>query len=462
LRWVSKQYVDRSLASVRQLRQLNDQLSHQAYHDPLTGLVNRVHLTLKVQDALERAARSNGLISVLFIDLDNFKAVNDSLGHSAGDKLLMQVAERLRACLRRLDTPARLGGDEFAVLLEELDGISEAVRISERMLGALRAPFILDEKEVFVNASIGIAASHPTQTDPEELLRNADVAMYAAKERGKGCYVLFEDRLHVAVLQRLALETDLRFAVERDQLVLHFQPIFDLANDRIDGFEALVRWNHPERGMIPPGEFIPLAESSGLIVPIGKWVVAQACQQLKALEMRCGTDRRLHMALNVSPRQLLDPTLIQDVSDALAAADIAPHQLVLEITEGVLMQDVHASAQRLAELKTLGVRLAIDDFGTGYSSLSYLRRFPVDILKIDQSFVRGIGTESEDTVLTEAIVTLARALHLQIVAEGIETSAQLAYLRRLGCDQGQGYLLGRPQPIERVELLLRRQLPAAA
>ncbi len=445
LRVVSKQYVDRTLDNVRQLRELNNQLTHQAFHDPLTNLANRARLTDRVEHALDRAARLNQNVVVLFVDLDNFKAVNDSLGHAAGDQLLISVTERLRTCLRAVDTAARLAGDEFAVLLEEVEEPGDAIHVAERILQTLQVPFGLSDKEVFVNASIGIAFSHPGRTNADELLRNADVAMYAAKEAGKGRYEVFEARLHAAVLSRLALEADLRSAVERNELVVHYQPTV-----RLDNGELLVRWNHPTRGMVPPSEFIASAETSGLIVPIGRWVLGEACQQLRQWQL-AHPGRDLSVSVNLSARQLQEPTLVDEVADVLAWAGIAPCSLVLEITESVLVQDADLTVQRLRALKALGIRLAIDDFGTGYSSLSYLRRFPVDILKIDRSFVSGVGDGSQDSVLTEAIVMLARTLQLKVVAEGIEQPAQLAFLRELGCDLGEGYYFARPLPVDQMQ-----------
>ena len=450
LRVVSKQYVDRTLDNVRQLRELNNQLTHQAFHDPLTNLANRARLTDRVEHALDRAARLNQNVVVLFVDLDNFKAVNDSLGHAAGDQLLISVTERLRTCLRAVDTAARLAGDEFAVLLEEVEEPGDAIHVAERILQTLQVPFGLSDKEVFVNASIGIAFSHPGRTNADELLRNADVAMYAAKEAGKGRYEVFEARLHAAVLSRLALEADLRTAVERNELVVHYQPTVRLDNGELTGFEALVRWNHPTRGMVPPSEFIASAETSGLIVPIGRWVLGEACQQLRQWQL-AHPGRDLSVSVNLSARQLQEPTLVDEVADVLAWAGIAPCSLVLEITESVLVQDADLTVQRLRALKALGIRLAIDDFGTGYSSLSYLRRFPVDILKIDRSFVSGVGDGSQDSVLTEAIVMLARTLQLKVVAERIEQPAQLAFLRELGCDLGQGYYFARPLPVDQMQ-----------
>jgi EAL domain-containing protein (putative c-di-GMP-specific phosphodiesterase class I) len=329
-------------------------------------------------------------------------------------------------------------------LLEDVDEAGEGIRVAERILESLMVPFGVSHKEVFANASIGIAVSHPGQTDADELLRNADVAMYAAKERGKGRYEIFESRLHAAVLHRLALEADLRNAIERDELVVHYQPTIRLAHGEISGMEALVRWNHPQRGMVPPLEFIGSAESSGLIVPIGRWVLREACRQARQWQTTQPGAERLSIAVNLSARQLLEPTLVQDVAEALEWSELDPGLLVLEITESLLMREVDMTMERLRALKALGISLAIDDFGTGYSSLSYLRRFPVDILKIDRSFVSGVGSGSQDAVLTEAIVALARTLQLQVVAEGIEQPEQLAFLRRLGCELGQGYFFAQP------------------
>jgi diguanylate cyclase (GGDEF)-like protein len=459
LRVVSKQYTERTLSNVRQLRELNDQLTHQAFHDSLTGLANRARLTDRVQQALERAARRQQQVVILFIDLDNFKAINDSLGHAAGDQLLVAVSERVRACLRASDTPARLGGDEFAVLLEDVDGPDEAIRVAQRILDSVQMPFGLSQKDVFVNASIGIAVSHLGEVAADELLRNADVAMYAAKEAGKGRYEIFESRLHTAVLERLALEADLRNAIERNELVLHYQPTVCLTSGEISGVEALVRWNHPKRGMVPPLDFISSAESSGLIVPIGRWVLREACRQGREWHRSQPGAEQLSIAVNLSVRQLQEPSIVDDVAEALEWSGLPPELLVLELTESLLMHEADTTVERLWALKALGVRLAIDDFGTGYSSLSYLRRFPVDILKIDRSFVSGVGGGLQDTVLTEAIVGLSRTLRLQVVAEGIEAPAQLEVLRRLGCQFGQGYFFSRPLAVADLEAYLARELP---
>jgi diguanylate cyclase (GGDEF)-like protein len=381
---------------------------------------------------------------VLFLDLDNFKTVNDSLGHSTGDQLLVGIAGRVNDCVRTGDTVARLGGDEFAILLEDVRHEGEAAEVAERIAAALRAPFHLDGKDVLVTTSVGIALSAAGTQGADELLRNADVAMYTAKERGKGRHVAFEPDMHAAILRRLELEADLRRALEREEFLVNYQPLMDLRSGRLTGVEALVRWQHPQRGLISPVEFVPIAEETGLIVPLGRWVLQQACRDVRQWQVRLPERAPRTVSVNLSARQLQEPGLVQDVAAALRDSGLAPQSLQLEITESVLMHDAAAAVGWLQELKTLGVQLAIDDFGTGYSSLSYLRQFPVDTLKIDKSFVDGVDREAERATLASAIIDLGRTLGLKTVAEGIEQPTQLAELTSLGCDVGQGYHFARP------------------
>ena len=448
------------LHDVTERKQLEDQLAHQAFHDPLTNLANRVLFRDRVEHALKRAEGGSRAPTVLFIDLDNFKAVNDGLGHSAGDWLLIEVASRLAACLRPADTVARLGGDEFAVLLEhETDG-SRAV--ADTIIEAFVRPFSVHGTDIVVTVSIGIASACPRE-GADEILRNADLALYRAKGAGKACAARFEAAMHVAARRRLETEGELRRAIEGDrsagELVIYYQPLARLSTGRMTGFEALVRWMHPTRGMLEPLDFISLAEETGLIVPLGRWVLNEACRQTREWQERYGplhsaTGGSLRVGVNLSGRHLSQPELLQDVSAALRNSGLAPTDLVLELTESMLVHDNRATLERLDALKGLGVRLAIDDFGTGYSSLAYLERFPVDSLKMDRSFIAGLGRESSNSPLAEAVIGLGRILGLRVVAEGIETAEQWDVLRRLGCSLGQGFYLSRPVPPADFERLL--------
>jgi len=423
---------------------LREQLVHQAFHDPLTSLANRALLADRAQHALARSARRGETTAGLLLDLDGFKTVNDSLGHAAGDQVLVEVASRLRACLRDTDTAARLGGDEFAVLLEDLQNpLSEACAIAQRILDMLVAPVLLGQREVFVNASIGIALSSGL-TDFDELLSQADTAMYAAKRNGKARYSVFEPTLQADAVQRLELETDLRRGIETEQFVLHYQPIVQLADAQPVGLEALIRWHHPTRGLVAPDQFIPLAEETGLIVPLGRWVLHQACRQVSQLRSDFPSPRPLNVSVNVAARQILEAGFVDDVRSALSDSGLPADALILELTEHALLQHSNATLARLQELRGLGVRLALDDFGTGYSSLAYLRDLPFDRVKIDRSFVDGIERKTQQAALVRAIVSLSRALGLETVGEGIESVAQANQLALLGCDLAQGYHFSKP------------------
>jgi diguanylate cyclase (GGDEF)-like protein len=430
-----------------------DEAQHEAFHDGLTGLPNRSLFIDRLGHAIERGERSGAEVGVLFCDLDGFKTVNDSLGHSAGDRLLVSVADRLRECLRSADTVARLGGDDFAVLLEELRGPGDAARAAQRILNALDAPFQLASREVYVTVSIGIATG---TTDPDTLLRDADLAMYRAKSEGKGRYAMYEPALHTAIVERLELEVDLRRAIERGELELAYQPIFSLRSGAIESLEALARWRHPTRGVIPPARFIPLAEESGDIHALGAWVLREACQRAALWRARYPGFPGLQVSVNISSVQLREPRLVDEVAAALADAQLEPAGLALEITETVLIEDVEIASRRLEELKSLGVQIAVDDFGIGYSSLTYLQRFPLDSLKIERAFVDRIGRADEDPALLRAIVDLAEIFGLRPIAEGIERQEQPQRLLELGCELGQGHLLAKPLSAADADALLFR------
>ena len=418
--------------------------SHQACTDPLTSTPNRLQLINSSVSEFWRADQRRERIAVLFVDIDDFKTVNDSLGHSAGDALLVELSQRIRGCLRAGDTAARLGGDEFAILLEETQ---DAEGVAERIGIALTEPFVLDMKEVFVTASVGISISEVGQGGADELLRNADAAMYSAKSRGKARSVVFQPDMHIRALQRLDLEAELRRAIEREEFRLHYQPLVEAGSGRIAGLEALLRWAHPERGLVGPNEFIAIAEDTGLIRPIGRWVLEQAAHQAREWQVRY-PDQRLHMSVNLSAPELAAHGLPTELRRVLAESGVDPSTLVLEITERVLMSDTETTMERLQRLRDLGVRLSVDDFGTGYSSLAYLERLPVEALKIDRSFTEGVGVRKDSTAIVGAVVGLARALRLSTVAEGIETRQQFQQLRALGCAVGQGFLFGPARPPE--------------
>ena len=457
--------MDRMLAN---LRSSEDRLIHQATHDPLTGLANRTLFRERVGRAMS-AIRNDRTIAVMYIDLDNFKDVNDGLGHDAGDQLLGAIAERLLNATRGSDTVARLGGDEFAILLRGVRSQNEVVIVADRVLRSLDVPLGVAATDVRVGASIGIAFGD-AQSTAEDLLRQADVAMYAAKHGGKGGYVIFEQAMHKAALERLVLETDLRAALDRGELELHYQPVVDLSSRTIVGAEALIRWRHPERGLVSPADFIPLAESTGLIIPIGRWVLSEACRQAAEWQRVASNGRRdgraprepFKIGVNISAWQVQHPTMVESVREALRESGLHPSMLMLEITESVMLRDTNVTLSRLRELKALGLSLAVDDFGTGYSSLSYLQRFPIDVLKIDKAFVDPLGASGDMASLTRAIVALGDALGLQMVAEGIERSEQVEGLRFLGCPIGQGFLFSRPLPAGDFSEMLEKAVGVSA
>jgi diguanylate cyclase (GGDEF)-like protein/PAS domain S-box-containing protein len=430
------------------------QLAHQAFHDPVTGLPNRALFVERVRHAIARSRREHRGIGIVFIDLDDFKIVNDSLGHAAGDEVLTQVAQRLALSIRASDTAARFGGDEFAVLLEDIEGVQEAADAAERIMEAVSSPLTAAHKELALRCSLGIAIAPEDGTaDADELIRDADAAMYIAKRDGKGGYRLFEPEMHEGVLQRLELRTDLQRALATDQLELFYQPVIRLDDGTISGVEALLRWNHPTRGMVGPDQFIPLAEETGLIVPIGRWVLREGCREGRKLMESLPTDRPVSLAINLSLKQLQHSDIVADVRDALEESGLPPGQLTLEITESVLMADTDLAIQRLAELKALGLKLALDDFGTGYSSLSYLSKFPVDVLKMDRSFLQE-DASPQAADLANAVVALGSTLSLEVVAEGIEMPSQWKTLRDLGCELGQGFYFARPMNAESARAFL--------
>jgi diguanylate cyclase (GGDEF)-like protein/PAS domain S-box-containing protein len=431
-----------------------DQLRHDALHDALTGLPNRVLFMDRLGQALARMrGRKESDFSVLFIDLDRFKVVNDSLGHLAGDELLVATSQRLLRCVRPEDTVARLGGDEFTILLEDVPDAAEAARVAARIQRELSLPLTLSGQELVSTPSIGIAHGRPDYASAEEILRDADLAMYGAKSRGRAGHAEFEPAMHKSAVALLQLESELRRAVERGELTLRYQPVVSLANGVIAGFEALVHWNHPQRGLLRPLEFVPLAEETGLVVPIGEWVLREACRQTREWQLKYPSPH-LTVGVNLSARQFLNADVVDTVARALAESGLLPRNLRLELTESMLMDNAPKAAQVLAELRSLGVSLDLDDFGTGYSSLAYLHNFRLDTLKIDRSFVaRGTEAGGNWEIVT-AIVNLARGLRLTLIAEGVENDAQLEELRRLGCEYGQGYLFGRPLHAHDLEALL--------
>jgi diguanylate cyclase len=427
--------------------------NEQLLRDPLTGLASRLVLQDRVRAALERVRRHGRAVAVLFVDLDRFKVLNDSLGHAAGDQVLRALADRLRHCTHGSDVAVRFGGDEFVLVCEDLEGPDAAAAIADRLGALMREPVVLGERSHVMTVSIGVAVTTDPDRVPEELVRDADAAMYRAKELGKNRSELFDEAMHADVRRRLDVEAGLRTALERDELRLHYQPEVELASGRVLAVEALLRWEHPERGLLAPGEFIAVAEDTGLIVPIGAWVIGEACRQSAAWG-----DTPVTMRVNLSARQLRDPGLVDVIREALAETGIGPHALCLELTESMLMQDVERSAAVLGELRAMGVRLALDDFGTGYSSLAYLRHLHVDRLKVDRSFMAEFDGQPAEQTIVAAIIGMARGLGLAVTAEGIETPEQLERLRALGCDAVQGFLLARPAEPAAIEHLLHTTL----
>ncbi len=432
---------------VSERKALEEQLRQMAFHDPLTLLANRSLFRNRVQHSLALARRARQQVAVLFLDLDNFKNVNDSQGHDAGDRLLQTAAQRLVLCTRSADTVARLGGDEFAILLEGISDPTDVERIATTIIDSFKEPLQLDGNDIHVGASMGVAFSQPGD-DTEQLLRNADIAMYSAKAAGKGRFVVFQTRMQEQLRERLRLAEDIDRALERKEFFLEFQPVIDLKTRELLGVEALVRWQHPEQGVVPPGQFIPAAEESGQIVELGRWVLAEACRCVRAWRDSIASGNRLRVAVNVSGRQLQHADLVPDVRNALEESGLEPENLVIELTESTIMHNTEINLERFRELKALGVRLAIDDFGMGYSSLSYLHRFPIDILKIDRSFVSRLTETGDGPELARAVVMLGKTLGLETIAEGIEQEDQVAELLELGCVAGQGFLFAPARSLE--------------
>ena len=451
-----------SLRDITSRKRMEEQLSYQALHDPLTSLANRTLCLDRIGQAQGRGRRRGSYhFAVAFMNLDRFKMVNESMGHAAGDNLLREVARRLAQELRDLDTLARFGGDEFVLLLEELESPAEAVRIVRRLRDAMAEPFVVSGRSMQTSASFGILLSPDTEERPEELLRDANIAMHRSKQHGGGQVKVFNRRMREQAVHIMTMEADLHQAVQRREFFVVYQPFVDLADGRVAGFEALVRWRHPERGVVSPLEFIPLAEETGLILPLGRMVLEQACRDMAAWRADLPGADALSMSVNLSPRQFAEPGLTGMVAGALASAGLPPERLKLEITETAIMYDPNRAIDALGHLKEMGVRLSVDDFGTGYSSLSYLQRFPLDYLKVDLSFVRNIHVSQEDHEIVRAIIGLAHSLDLKTIAEGVETIRHRDILRALGSEYGQGYLFSRPVPADEVPgLLARGTLPS--
>lgn len=438
-------------------KQAEEKLVYEALHDTLTGLPNRIFLMERLRQALQLAKRhSDYLFAVLFIDLDRFKVINDSLGHMIGDQLLIEISQRISNCLRPTDTIARLGGDEFVILLADVKDRDSATRVADRLQEELLLPFNLEGHEVFSAASVGIAFSSVGYDRPEDLLRDADIAMYRAKAHGRSRYAIFQPGMHSKAVALLQIETDLRRAIERHELRLHYQPIVSLRTCQVTGFEALIRWVHPQRGMISPSEFVPVAEETGLITPMGWWVLQESCRQMQHWHEHFHSAQSLIVNVNLSSKQF-SPHLVDQISQILEETKLPPQYLKLEITESILMENAESAIKTLGQLKKLGTLLAIDDFGTGYSSLNYLHRFPIDTLKVDRSFVSKVDVDGEQLAIARTIITLAWNLGMEVVAEGVETLKQLAQLRSLQCDYAQGFLFSVPLDVASVERLMASQ-----
>jgi diguanylate cyclase (GGDEF)-like protein len=434
------------------------EIEHLAYHDAMTGLPNRPLFIDRLIVALAQAARGNHRLAVFFLDLDRFKDINDSLGHSTGDQMLKEVAERIRRCVRDGDTVARFGGDEFTLMIPRIENVEDAAKIAQKIIETLKIPFFINERELFVTTSIGISLFPNDGADPETLVRNADTAMYRAKDQGRDNYQLYAPAMNARALERLALENMLRKALSQKELVLYYQPLVAVDTRSIIGLEALIRWRHPELGLLSPAHFISVAEVSGLIIPIGEWVLRTACRQIKAWHRKL--DHRISVSVNLSARQFQQPDLVEQIRRAIEESGIDPSCLELEITESNAMQNADNTIYTLRDLKALGVSIAMDDFGTGYSSLNYLKRFPIDTLKLDQTFVRDVTTDPSDAAIVSAVIAMAHSLDLTVIAEGVETEEQFAFLQAQQCDRVQGYLYSAPLSAEEFETYLIAQRAA--
>jgi diguanylate cyclase (GGDEF)-like protein len=461
---INAHLLERSIRYAIERKKAEERMASMAYYDSLTKLPNRSLFQDRLRQVMTKNERSNILAAVLFLDIDDFKRVNDTLGHSAGDLLLKGVAERLNQTMRKSDSVsrrteedmfARLGGDEFTVLLSEIREFEDAAKVSARIINALSRPFVLDNHEIYITTSIGIAVFPHDGKDMDTLLKNADAAMYHAKAQGKNNYQYYKESMNAAAIKRLALEGDIRRAMERNEFMLYYQPQVDALEGRMIGVEALIRWHHPEKGMVPPSDFIPLAEQSGLIIPISEWIIETACSQSR--KWRQEGLSPIPISINLTSHQFRQHNFIKTISQAIREHDLAPEDLLLEITESTLMEDTEMTVISLNVLTKLGFRLVIDDFGTGYSSLSYLKRFPLYAIKIDQSFVRDVTTDQDDEAIARAVISMARSLKLKVVAEGVETVEQMRFLIEQGCEKMQGYLFSRPEPPDRISEFLAKQ-----
>ena len=444
--------------SLRQAQSM-ERLLHEALHDSLTGLPNRTKFSEILADALKKAKRkSSARFAVLFLDLDRFKVINDSLGHLIGDKLLVESSKRLSGCLRPYDVVARFGGDEFVIFISDAESESLILEIGDRIQREISAPFKIDGHEIFSSASIGVTLYDEDYNLPEDIIRDADSAMYQAKTEGKARCKLFQKSMHVSNVNLLQVENDLRRAIEKQEFEVYYQPIIDLETRQITEFESLIRWQHPQNGITSPCEFIPLAEETGLIIPIGRWVLEESCRQIKIWEENLLSENPLSISVNLSAKQLMNSEVIQNLKEIIRITGIKPHRLKLEITESMIMDNAELALQILSDLCDLGVRISSDDFGTGYSSLSYIHKFPFHRLKIDRSFISKMDIDEKSEEIVRTIILLAKNLGMDTVAEGIETEAQLQRLCELGCDFGQGFLFSRPLPVEEIENLMRNEI----
>ena len=452
-------HFNNQIVDITERKHMEKQLLHDALHDSLTGLPNRALFTDRLDHELKRAkANPDYVFAVLFLDLDRFKVVNDSAGHLVGDQLLIEISRRLEKSVNFTDTVARLGGDEFTILLENIHNIENAISVAEKIDQALRIPFHLQGYELFTSASIGIALSCEGYEKPDEIMRDADLTMYSAKEQGRARYEIFNSSLHDRAITRLQLETDMRYGIEREEFLIYYQPISCLKTGELAGFEALARWKHPTRGIVSPGEFIPVAEETGTIIPLGTWILNKACQQMQLWQEKYPHKSSMQISVNLSGKQLREPSLLEKIDSILQETGLLGKHLKLEITESSLIENMEVATQTLLEIKSRNIKLSMDDFGTGYSSLSYLHRFPVDFLKIDRSFVQDIQVNKGNYAIVKAIVTLAHVLDMEVIAEGIEDTYQVNQLKLLKCEYGQGYYFAKPLNIQQAEELIVNSL----